>query len=186
MLLYVTQLNTDLFFWIYRFAQNNPNLHDEITFIANTIDNYVLVLALLTFIYFIVKSFERSTPRRFFFIFMEMIRIVVAVCVSWGLSYVIKLATKLPRPYLRFPDEVASLFPYGGFDSFPSGHATLFMALAIMMTLHHRRVGYVFMVFAILISIARVVAGVHFPIDMVMGWIIGAGVSLLIYKNLKI
>lgn len=182
----LTQLHTDLFFWFHSFSQSNSEFHGVITFVANTIDNYVLVLALLTFLFFILKSFERKTPRRFFYIFMEMIRILTAVCVSWGLSYVIKHITKLSRPYLRFPEQVTALFPYGGFDSFPSGHATLFMALAVMMMLHHRRVGFVFLFFAVIISLARIIAGVHFPVDIVMGWIIGGGISLLIYRNLKI
>ena len=180
------QSHTELFFWFHTLSQKYSAYTNEIIFFANRIDNYILGLALLTFIYFILQSFERTSPRRFFFLFKEMIRIVIAVCFSWGLSYVIKMTTALPRPFLRFPDQVTPLFPYGGFDSFPSGHATLFMALTVMMMLHHRRVGYIFLFFTLLISVARIIAGVHFPIDIVIGWIIGASVSLMVYRNLKL
>lgn len=186
MLHILIQFHTQIFFWFYSFSQKYSTYTNEITFIANRIDNYILGLALLTFIYFILQSLERTSSRRFFFLFKEMIRIFVAVCFSWGFSYIIKMATTMPRPFLRFPDQVTPLFPYGGFDSFPSGHATLFMALTTMMMLHHRRIGYIFLFFTLLISVARIIAGVHFPIDILVGWIIGVSISLMVYRNFKI
>jgi len=153
--------------------------------IANRADNYVIALAGLVLAYFVFQSIDHTSWKRLRFLVVEGFQIVFSVCISWGLSYVIKLLTHLPRPYLRYPDEITKLFAYGGFDSFPSGHATLFMALAFMIYLHHKITGYFFILLAIAISLTRVIAGVHFPIDILVGWIIGGGVSLLVYKYIK-
>lgn len=64
--------------------------------------------------------------------------------------------------------------------AFPSGHSTAFMALATSIFLSHKRVGYLFIVFAVLIGLARIVAGVHFPLDILGGFILGAGVAYIV------
>lgn len=179
------QLHKDLFIWMHNLTTVFPECNNLIYVLANKIDNYVVLLAVLVLIYFVYQSVEHTSWKRFLFLIKEMVRIITAVLVSWGISYVIKNITKLPRPFLRFPNEVIHLFDYGGFNSFPSGHATLFMALAVMISLHHKHIGYLFVFFAVLISIARVIAGIHFPIDILVGWILGGVVSLFIYKKLR-
>ncbi len=185
MIHFLLQLHKDIFLLMHGFVLKNPKLHSIIYYIAERLDNYVVVLGLMLFIYFFYQSIEHISWKRFAFISREVVQSFVAIGISWWLSYLIKAITHIPRPYLRFPDEVVRLFDYGGFDSFPSGHATLFMALAVMMSLHHRRVGYLFLFFAIIIPIARIVSGIHTPIDVLVGWSIGALLSLFIYKNLK-
>jgi len=180
------QLHKDLFLWMNSFVSNFPEYNNTVYIIAEKIDIYVILLAFFTLSYFVYKSIEYTSWKRFKFLIKEGIKIVVAVISSWGLSYLIKNIVMAPRPFLRYPDEVNKLFDYGGFNSFPSGHATLFMALGVMISLHHKRAGYVFIFLAIIIGIARVTAGVHFPIDILIGWFIGGFVSLLVYKNLKI
>lgn len=169
---------------MHSFVLDNPRYSKIVYFIAEKLDVYVIVLGILLFIYFFYQSIEHTRWKRFMFMTKEAVRSLVAIGLAWWLSFLIKAITHIPRPYLRFPDEVKKLFDYGGFDSFPSGHATLFMALAVMVSLHHKRVGYIFIFFALVISLARVASGVHFPIDILVGWIIGGGLSLFIYKNL--
>ncbi|MEK7565106.1 MAG: phosphatase PAP2 family protein [Patescibacteria group bacterium] len=83
-------------------------------------------------------------------------------------------------------------FVFGGLDalinqnpleaSFPSGHATFFMALAVyFLLIGQRKLGIFLFVSAILIGVARVAAGVHWPSDVLAGWAIGAVVSYVIF-----
>jgi undecaprenyl-diphosphatase len=186
MINFLLQIHKDFFLFLHNISLNNPQWHKTIYFIAEKLDTYVLILAFSALFYFVYQSIEHTSWKRFRFLIKEGIRLVVAVVSSWGLSYLIKHMVKAPRPYLRFPEEVTKLFDYGGFDSFPSGHATLFMALGIMIYLHHRRAGIIFIILAIIISLARVVSGIHFPIDIFIGWIIGGGISYFIYRKLKV
>ena len=93
-------------------------------------------------------------------------------------AYVLKLLFHTSRPFLVLPD-VVPLWIESGY-AFPSGHATFFMALAFAIYLLHKKVGYIFICLALFIGFARIVAGVHFPIDILGGFILGIIVSLLI------
>lgn len=71
-------------------------------------------------------------------------------------------------------------------SSFPSGHATFFMALAVYFILAgEKRLGWFLFISAVLIGAARVAAGVHWPSDIVAGWVLGAAISWIIFKISK-
>lgn len=71
-------------------------------------------------------------------------------------------------------------------SSFPSGHATFFMALAVYFLLTgHKKLGWFLLVSAVLISLARVAAGIHWPSDILAGWAVGAIVSWTVFKIFK-
>ena len=59
--------------------------------------------------------------------------------------------------------------------SFPSSHATVYSALAFsfLFAANCRAVGCALLVLASLVSIARVVVGVHYPLDIAAGMAIG-------------
>ncbi len=63
-------------------------------------------------------------------------------------------------------------------NSFPSGHATLFFALATIIFLYNKKAGALYFLFAVLISLARVFCGVHWPIDVLGGAVVGILISL--------
>ncbi len=72
--------------------------------------------------------------------------------------------------------------------SFPSGHATFFFALAFALILIKYRHGWYYFLAAILISLGRVMAGVHWPSDILAGAIIGflcAWLSVYLLKNVS-
>lgn len=94
---------------------------------------------------------------------------------AYILSYVLKLLFHSPRPFDLF-SQVKSLIPETGY-AFPSGHATFFMALAVSFYFFHKKAGYVFMAFAVIIGLARIIAGVHFPIDILGGFALGVLVA---------
>lgn len=105
----------------------------------------------------------------------------VMLFVTWIKSYF-----AIPRPFLQFP-EVVKLFSYGGFDSFPSGHAALSAALATIGYIYNKRFGVVLYICALLVGVSRIVAGVHFPFDIIAGYVLGIGMIgglFLLYKKL--
>lgn len=77
------------------------------------------------------------------------------------------------------PDLYPHLDPV--FDlSYPSGHsaqnACLYVSLALLV---HSRIAFAGVPLAILIGLSRVVLGVHWPTDVLGGWIEGAAFALL-------
>lgn len=65
--------------------------------------------------------------------------------------------------------------------SFPSGHATFFFALAFCTFLIDKKWGWILTVATIITTISRVVAGVHWPSDIVGGAIISGLVFAVMY-----
>ncbi len=101
----------------------------------------------------------------------EAVWITGSVFAAYIAAEIMKLAFAVPRPFLA---GVQPLFVYGGYNSFPSGHATVFAALTFSMFLFHKSRGWWFLASALAIGGARVVAGVHYPIDIAAGYILGS------------
>lgn len=101
------------------------------------------------------------------------------------LSFSMKYAFDRPRPDL-VPHE-----SYVYTRSFPSGHsmmaATIYLTIAVMLTrIHSRRTIriYIFamcIVATLLVSASRVYLGVHWPSDVLAGWIAGSVWAAICY-----
>lgn len=182
MINYLRQLHDQLFFNLHALVGYSELTDSIIYFFAQTLDVYLIVIAMLTLL---VVQYHRATPHEERMnLVKEMFLITFAVLASWFVAHFLKLTIGGLRPF-EFYEALEPLFFYAGGDTFPSGHATFFSALALMMTAFHRRIGMVFIVLAVLISLSRVIAGVHYPLDILAGWIIGGTVSYLVYYGFK-
>ena len=174
------EIHNTIFLFLYQVTSLSPTLNWLIYIIAEKIDLYVVVAGVI-FIVVHQHGHQLHHPVVLSRISIkEGIYTSLGVGLAWIISAIMKASFQVARPYLALQD-VVPLFPYGGYDSFPSGHATLFAALAVAIYLHHRRVGAVFIFLAFLIGTARVVAGVHYPLDVLAGWLLGALCSWLVY-----
>jgi undecaprenyl-diphosphatase len=89
----------------------------------------------------------------------------------------VKLAVGRERPY----EVVAAADPLLRWDlgsSFPSGHAATSVAGAIVLTFLLGRWGLALGVLAAAVCFSRVYIGVHYPLDVVAGALLGAVVGL--------
>ena len=85
------------------------------------------------------------------------------------------------RPFIALPG-VQSLFLETGY-AFPSGHSATIAAFAFAIFFKNKRLGYIAFVIALIIGLARVIAGVHFPLDIAGGYALGFMVAFL-FKTL--
>ena len=96
------------------------------------------------------------------------------------------------RPFVE--NNVNLLLDAAKENSFPSGHAAFYFAIAIVVFLSLKKVytvsnrkfwygaGFLFFTGAFLISIARVFSGIHWPSDILAGALVGIFSGWLIYK----
>ncbi|MEU4244862.1 phosphatase PAP2 family protein [Actinoplanes sp. NPDC026619] len=97
----------------------------------------------------------------------------VTLAVAFGLSQALAYASREMRPFQDHP--VHQLIPHAPGVSLPSDHATAAFALAFgVWAFQSRRIGLVLTVAAVLIGLARVAAGVHYPGDILAAAIIAA------------
>lgn len=104
-------------------------------------------------------------------------------------SAVVKPAVGRIRPCndLQFQSEVdLRIEKCGAGKSFTSSHATNTFAFAVMLSLlfhrKHRWVAGLALFWASLVSYAQIYVGVHYPIDILGGAILGALISIILYK----
>jgi undecaprenyl-diphosphatase len=109
--------------------------------------------------------------------------VFVASCGGWFLNWGLKLVFERPRPSL-----VPHLREVSSF-SFPSGHALTSAAVyltlgALLMRLAQNRLAKFYciavaMLATLLVGATRVFLGVHYPTDVLAGWLIGLSWALM-------
>lgn len=167
-------MNEIIFRYINSFAWHYNWLDFLIVFFANYLIFILAVLALFLALYH--KS-EKQVIRNLVFIFVSGI-------LAWGLVQVIKYSYFSPRPFLAL-DDVRQLIEHGANDSFPSGHTAFSFAIATAVYFWKRKYAWIFFVGAMIVGLARIAAGVHFPHDILGGAILGIIVTSLIHFLLK-
>lgn len=160
-------MNDAIFFFFYNLAHQSVFFDNIVIFFAD-IFPYIVILLAVVYLFFYKKNWKD-----FFIVF-------ISSGLALFLAYVLKFLFHTPRPFDTLP-KVVSLFFETGY-AFPSGHATFFMALAFALFFNHKKTGYLFIFFALLIGIARIMAGVHFPIDILGGYVLGILVAYFL-KN---
>ncbi len=70
----------------------------------------------------------------------------------------------------------------GGSFSFPSGHAAISFAAAVVLSKKEPKWRWFFYLLASLISLSRIYLGKHYPFDVVVGGVLGWGIGILSYS----
>ena len=83
------------------------------------------------------------------------------------------------RPCVALPHVIERL-SCGGYRSFPSAHAANWFAIATVACWFYRRSTWFMFPMAAAVAFSRVYCGVHFPIDITAGALLGAGYALVI------
>lgn len=175
-------MNHDIFLSLHSLAHQSIFTDWVIVFFSNLFGEMMIVLAIIFLVFHTDGVFDYRKPfLQLRNTIREMSLIFFSIIIPWGISGIIKHFVASPRPFFVF-EGLKPLFLHGGFDSFPSGHATFFSALAVSLFLRHKRIGIIYIFVALIVSLSRVIAGVHFPIDILAGWVIGSSVALILYN----
>lgn len=165
-----------LFRYLNSLAGTSPFLDSLIVFFATTFSVLVIIASsVFLFYHQETKMGENAWPsfrrksREIFFVFLVSL-------LAWGIAVLLKDFFGNVRPY-DILSGVTKLFNPGDPFSFPSGHATFFSALAASLYFYHKRLGLLFAFFAVLIGLARVVSGIHYPSDILTGFGVGIVVA---------
>ncbi len=105
---------------------------------------------------------------------------IVALLLSAVVLKLVNLAVYRPRPFTTH--EVNLLFYHPSDSSLPSNSATVAFVLAVGLWQRSRWLGGLAIVMGAALGLARVVGGVHYPLDIVAGALMGAASVWLVAR----
>ena len=154
-------------------AAHHDGIEDGIS--AYAAASEALFLLLLAALFVVVWGRLRTVARR----------AAVAAGASAGIALLIgQVLSRLvdrPRPFVAHPDLVHLFAPHAADASFPSDHTTAAFAIATAILLRNRLWGVLTLAAAAALGASRVVIGVHYPLDVLAGAVLGSGVALALY-----
>lgn len=118
---------------------------------------------------------ELKDKRELFTLFLGVVLSLISV------ELVLKNLIERPRPEFAVPATVVDLGLSNSF-SFPSSHATIAFAAALILSVKHRKLRIFYYFLAFLISFSRIYLGKHFPSDVVAGAFLGILIGFLSLK----
>ncbi len=90
----------------------------------------------------------------------------------------LKGATERPRPYQACPAICCLTAPLDRF-SFPSGHTLHAVVFSLVSCAHYPALGWLVWPFTALVAASRLVLGLHYPSDVVVGALLGGTIAAL-------
>jgi undecaprenyl-diphosphatase len=104
---------------------------------------------------------------------------VIAIAVTDAAVAALKALIDRPRPPLRYA-EPKPLVPTPHDASFPSGHAATSFVAATMLSFAFPRLRLPFALLAAAVAFSRVYVGVHYPLDVIGGAVLGVLIAALL------
>ncbi|RLK61992.1 phosphatase PAP2 family protein [Actinokineospora cianjurensis] len=150
------------------FAERTPWLHT----IASVYTNGALVLLALLMVVAWRRARHRTPAAA-----ATAVWAPVAVLLAYGVSNVVKVLVREPRPCQVLHLPTIAPCDYATDFSLPSNHATVAAAAAVAILLTHRALGLIATAITVLVGVSRVYLGAHYPHDVLIGFLIGAAIG---------
>ncbi len=167
------RINIELFYLINNLAVNKY-INLFFSFCAQYLIFIFLILVIL--IWFYKKPISEKLDNKRIFMLS-----VLSSIVSWlVIDKILGFIYYEPRPFVRFHN-IHLLFHYIANNSFPSDHSAVTMALASIIFIYNKKIGAFLIFLSVLIGFSRVFSGVHYPDDIIVGFLSGILSAYIIY-----
>jgi membrane-associated phospholipid phosphatase len=116
----------------------------------------------------VYEFFERDAGgirRSLLRVFLPPLAVLFAV---WAFKFIYPT----PRPFVTL-DITPLFYTFNHFSSLPSSHTAFYTALSVSAYFCRRRLGVLAIIAALAIGMARIASGVHWPIDILAGLLVG-------------
>jgi undecaprenyl-diphosphatase len=104
--------------------------------------------------------------------------------INLAIYWTIKKTIRRVRPCDGGCPDVRACAPIPDCFSFPSGHSLHAAAFALLLSAFYPALAPLLWFYALLVAMARVILGLHYPSDVVVGGLMGAGTAAIILVQL--
>jgi len=111
------------------------------------------------------------------------VRMIGVGIVDIAIYKIVKRWIARPRPF-RACAGIRECAPSLDEFSFPSGHTLHSVACSLILTVYYPRFALFVWPFTVLVAVSRVVLGLHYPSDVVVGALIGAATAAISFNLL--
>ncbi len=109
-----------------------------------------------------------------------IIKSLLAIILTFIIDFIINSFYYKPRPFVDH--QVNKLINKSASSSFPSGHSMRAFTFAQVIYFKDKRLGIFSYLIAAIVAISRIYVGVHYPIDILVGALIGIFCGWLVEK----
>lgn len=167
--------NLTLFFLIFGLNSQSPMMDSMMIFGAR-------FAIYLTLILMFVLVFKGGVKER-----KSLVLALLSIPIIILLIKVIHLFFYQSRPFVV--NDILPLIPHAADASFPSRHTSIMSGIAFAYTYFKSRWAPLFLLLMLWVGMARIFVGVHFPLDILGGGIVGivaVAIALQLKKLLKL
>ncbi|MCR4329367.1 MAG: phosphatase PAP2 family protein [Candidatus Roizmanbacteria bacterium] len=120
---------------------------------------------------------------------MFIVRMSIVTVTNYALFTLLKILIARPRPFLQagtvlFNKQLSLACPTD--FSFPSGHATIAVGVAVVMAQTDKKRRMLYYVLAFLICLSRIYLQCHYVGDVISGAILGYVVAIIVCKYVRV
>lgn len=161
-------MNTELLYALNGILGASATLDGIVLFFAK---HYIYIIILIAAVAWYRDIWKESLSE----FWQDTKALIVAVVGAEAITLLIRFFYESPRPL--WEHDIPYLFEKTS-NSFPSGHTMFAFALATAMYFFgNKKIAYMLFASGLFIGTARVVAGVHYPLDILGGIVLGTAVG---------
>lgn len=173
----MNQIDVTIFWWFNSWIVSSPLLVQQMISLRAWLLPWLFVAGLAAFVLIplVSRKYRAYAPKNVSIIICSILSVGIA---RFVIVELLRWFIERPRPF-EVLDGVTRLIPYVSDGSFPSGHAAAFFALAapFAFSRSYPKTAFIFFFAAFVISLDRVLGGVHWSSDVVAGALVGVGTA---------
>ncbi len=168
-------MDLKLFYFLNSWVGKSASLDFAFIFLAK----YLGYLVVVFFVAYIFLDRRLTLKQKIAWYILAVISVGIARGI---LTEIIRHFDHSLRPFM-LDGKVKNLIPEDSY-SFPSGHTIAIFAIVTIAYFYKKNLGWWLGIGGLIVGLARVIVGVHWPSDIVGGVILGILVSIVFYKLL--
>ncbi|MFB6496728.1 undecaprenyl-diphosphatase [Bacillus haynesii] len=166
--MFFSELNIDVFRFINDLGKEYSMLNPAVYFLAEYMMYFLGA-------WLVIYWFTRKTKNR-----LMVIYAVIAFVIAEILGKMMGSLYSNYQPFATLPN-VNKLIEHEIDNSFPSDHTILFFSIGFLIFLFHKKTGWLWLVLAFTVGISRIWSGVHYPLDVAAGALLGVLSALFVF-----